>query len=65
MDQLSYGECDRCGSDIFKHERDPILTVRATTIKFDVESYTLQYMLCPRCRKKFENWIIGKGDDAM
>lgn len=62
-----FGQCDLCKKTITGNNKETILMLRANYIKMDVKTYTLEYVLCEECKKKFEQWInynMRKGDDT-
>lgn len=65
MAEFKMGDCDRCGRAIPKKQDGIFMMLKATSIRFGAEAYSLQCMLCPDCRTDFEKWIINKGDNTV
>ena len=61
----SFGTCDKCGKTIISRPKEEVLMLRATHVKMETETFRMQYTLCDECSRKFEKWIINKGDDSV
>ena len=52
------GICDKCGDSISIDFEESFLILRARNVKWDVETYQVEYRLCEKCKKEFEKWIF-------
>lgn len=64
MENAVIGPCDRCGKDILRRKGENLTVLKAVNYKMDLETYRIEYTICPECKKSFSKWITGKGDDA-
>lgn len=54
------GLCDRCENEIPRRDEERYFVLKISSVKVNVETYSLLCCLCSRCAKQLEKWMFVK-----